>query len=182
MEFGFLSSRLIILAFFLAIGASDKVFSAEPSYHKQYGDWIVQIKTDAMTDEQICFARYMHDTNVFYSKNDVFNASYVQRGGVKSYRYRFGKATPSEIDFRRSYENDSLNVPVFHADALELKVLRIMGETVLQAPIDLEISLKGLIEARADMAERCDMNELPTIASGKNAWGVWQSRQAKPGD
>lgn len=147
----------------------------EASYKKTFGDWVAVVTTDPMTDKKQCSATYVRDKHVLYSSKDAFKISYHGRGGVGSFRYRFGKARASQTEIPEPSANNWITVPVFIADALDAPHLRIQGTTLLQGLISMDISLKGLKEARNALAARCgDMFlELPSVDAAPT-WARWQ--------
>lgn len=148
--------------------------AADVTYSKKFGDWTAIERLDPMTDVKQCLAVYVNDKNIRYTSNDAVKISYMERGGVTSFRYRFGKAQASNPESVMEYENNLIVVPIFFAEALDMPYLRISGTTVLKTAINLEISLKGLKAAREALASRCELPELPSVDSGQKEWGRWQ--------
>ncbi|MBB6579584.1 hypothetical protein HNP33_003698 [Comamonas odontotermitis] len=161
------------LGFGAAVGTA---FSADDSkYTKKHGDWLAIATASAMTDEKVCVAQYSKDSNIIYTSSDKIEIDYSRRGGVDNYQYRFGKSHPSEIAITQSYEKEKISVPVLVLESLDQGRLLIQGATVLKAPINLDVSLKGLKEARADIASKCEMNDMRSIANGAPDWATWQA-------
>lgn len=165
----------ITTAAVMAIALMHSAHSADVTYRKVFGDWAAVVGTDAMTDAAVCGAIYKKDKAVSYTNKDAFKIDMRGRGGATSFVYRFGKAQASEVESVQDYENNVITVPVHVAEALDAHLLKIRGETVLRTPINLDISLKGLKEARAAIASRCDMAELPSAHGGAPDWAKWQA-------
>lgn len=162
----FLSSCLLLAM--LPVAAADVIYS------KKFGDWIAIEKSDPMTDEKQCLATYVNDKNIYYTSNDAVKISYIGRGGVTAFHYRFGKSQASNPESVMEYENNLIVVPILFSEALDMPYLRVSGTTVLKTAINLEISLKGLKAAREALASRCELLELPSVDSGQKEWGRWQ--------
>lgn len=166
--------RGALVAAIMAVAALPS-HSLEISYKRTFGDWMAVESTDPMTDEKQCNVVYAKANNVFYTSKDSFKISQKGRGGVESFRYRFGKSQASNVETVKDYENDMIMVPVLVAEALDAPYLRISGTTVLQTGINIEISLKGLKEARAALATRCNLfSPLPSSADAPD-WAKWQT-------
>lgn len=163
----------------ISIALMHSAHSADSTYSKVFGDWAVVVGADAMTDAQICGAIYTKNKAVRYTSKDAFKIDMRGRGGATSFVYRFGKAQASETESVQDYENNVITVPVHVAEALDAPTLKVRGETVLRTPINLDISLKGIKEARAAMANKCDMEPLPSVAGDAPDWARWQAQPAK---
>ena len=142
---------------------------------KKFGDWHVIISSNPMTDARICGVGYLKAENIVYTTGDLIRIDYSRKGGVANYQYRFGKSQASEIETTTSDESDEIRIPVLVSESLEQGALKVVGQTVLKAPISLDISLKGLKEAREDMARRCDLKPMRSIANGAPGWAAWQA-------
>lgn len=167
------------VVFLIAIALMHSAHGADVTYRKVFGDWTVVVGEDAMTDAKICGAIYTKNKAVRYTSKDAFKIDMRGRGGATSFVYRFGKAQASEIESVQDYENNVITVPVHVAEALDAPMLKVRGETVLRTPIDLDISLKGLKDAREAIADKCEMELLPSVAGDSPDWAKWQAAPAK---
>mgnify|MGYP003603443820 CR=1 FL=1 len=154
-------------------------YAAEVAYSKKFEDWIATENADPMTDAKRCAAIYTKDRNVIYTEKDAVKIDYKGRGGVSVFRYRFGRAQSSPEESVTDHENNIITVPVFLSESLDMTHLRVQGTTVLRTAINLEISLKGLKAARAAIATRCNMADLPSIKDGVPEWVKWQALPAQ---
>lgn len=155
--------------------AATPILAQDVSYKKTFGDWVAFESVDPMTDKKQCSATYVKDKQVLYTSKDAFKISYHGRGGVESYRYRFGKAQASEPESPDANANNWVTVPVFVSEALDAPNLRVQGTTVLKGLISMDISLKGLREARNALAARCgDLFSTLPPANEAPAWARWQ--------
>lgn len=173
MGFEMKNELLGSLLFLTAIAAP----AADVSYSKKFGDWTAVVTADAMTDEKRCLATYALDPHVWYTDKDAIKIDYKARGGVQSFQYRFGKSQASEVQAASDDGKDRATIPVFVAEVLDMPYARVRGTTVLNTVISLDISFKGLKAARAALAERCEMEALPSVNSDAPEWSKWQVRQ-----
>lgn len=167
--------RRCVCACLLAIALP--AVASDITYQKKFGDWRAVISTHPMTDEQICTVMYekpVKARNVYYTSKDAFKLDFKGHGGITTFQYRFGKAIPSEMETVPDVDNNVITVPVFVAEVLDMPNLRLTGGTVLRTGISLDISLKGLKEARNSLAKRCSWSDLPPLNGGAPDWAVWQ--------
>lgn len=167
-----MDKKLVVALGAVLVGAS--AHCADVAFSKRFDDWVATEISDPMTDEKHCGAVYVKDKNIIYTDKDAVKIDFKGRGGVSVFRYRFGKARASHQESVQSYDYNVITVPVHLIEALDMPQLRVQGVTVLDTAINLDISLKGLKAARAAIAARCNMPDLPSVKDGTVDWAHWQ--------
>lgn len=116
---------------------------------------------DKMTDKNICTLTYTKNPYVSYSSADFLFIDYYGRGGVAGFKYRVDSKPPSEFQLAQSHENDRVSVYNYNSELSEATRLIVQGITVLKRGFEHEIDLTGLKQARAKMAEECELEPIP---------------------
>lgn len=137
---------LIFTAVFMALTA------ATPLAQTDHGQWLIQTKTDTITDKVVCLAVYKADPNVQIDDGGLA-ISYRGRGGVKGFYYRLGDLPISSMQVREAYRPSSADVlvlsnPKFVMKAIDSGRLRVRALTYLGELIDTDVDLtevNGLI-------------------------------------
>ena len=163
-----------VISLFLIGFCVVQAVQAQGKTGQKFGDWVVAESVDSMTDKRSCLVVNGKRPDVIYSEKDAFKIGSQRLGVVTAFRYRFGKYRPSEMELVPTGERVAITVPVFVAEALDAPTLRVSGTAVLTPAFEIEISLKGLAQARAAMAKRCGLDPLPQMSNAPD-WARWQA-------
>ncbi len=125
--------------------------------------WKLLKTVDKMTDKRICRLTYAKNPFVRYSSADFLFINYYGRGGVSAYRYRIDDNPAGEFQLTKSYDNDEVSVYNYNSQLSEATRLIVQGMTVLRKGFEHDIDLTGLKQARAQMAEECGLDPIPTF-------------------